>query len=115
MRNIERGEAALEPGLVRILQAGEAAQPSDVIVCIGRIVNRFRPRVGHQELQAVGVPLLREQLQPVIDGIGNHLGFGGNSRELWVGKQQLLIRNLREAGSDVAVGVVNECGEGIVH
>ena len=71
MRDVESGEAPLQLRLIRILQAGEAAQPGHVVISLGRIINGFRPGVGDQELQAVRVPLLGQQLQPVIDGVGD--------------------------------------------
>ena len=94
MRDVESGETPFQLRLIRILQAGEAAQPGHVVIGLGRVIDRFRPGVGHQELQAVRVPLLGEQLQPVINGIGDELRFRGNPGELRIRKQQLRVLNL---------------------
>ena len=94
MRYVEGGEAPLQIRFIGVLQAVEAAQPGDVLVCVGGVVDRFRPGVARQELQAVRVSLFGDQLQRVIDGIGNELRFRANRGELRIGNQQPTVLNL---------------------
>src|SRR5579863_8992827 len=61
--NVERGQAALKLRLVRVLQAGEAAQPCGVVVGHRGVVNRLRPHVSGEELESVRVALLGHQLE----------------------------------------------------
>src|SRR5262249_13179684 len=64
-------------------------------------------------LQSVGVLLFREQLQPVINGVCDQQWFRRNAGELWIGKQQLKIRNLRTG--QAAVGISDDSREGIIN
>ncbi len=111
MSKVERLRSSLR--LIRILETGEAAQPGHVVIGLGRVINGFRPGVGHQELQPVGVPLLGHQLQPVINGIGNEKRFRGDPSELRMGNQQLRVVNLR--AGERAVGVGDDSSEGIIY
>src|SRR5436309_2817372 len=80
-------------------RTGSVAQRGDVVVCLGRVIDGLRPRVGGKELQAVGKSFFGEQLQAVINGTANHLRFRSYSGELRIRKQQLKIRDLVEVAA----------------
>lgn len=93
VRNIKRGKAPLQPRLIGILQAAEAAQPCHVVVRLGGVINRLRPGVG------------REELQSVIRGISNQSQIIGCAGELRKRRLQLVL--LRRRCRQPTVGVAD--------